>query len=450
MEKNDKNYLLLIAAHVLIGIFIYIVPSSAKLYAAAMLALGVFLVIKTHNQSHEVLLVSGYLVGSEVFLRMTQGNLVYEFAKYGVMSFVFFGMYYRGFSKNAVQYWLFLLLLIPGVILGTYNLNYNSDLAKIISFNLSGPLCLGVASLYTYTRKVSIENLHRIMLCMGLPVVSCATYLFLFTPSVREIVTGTGSNFETSGGFGPNQVSTILSLGAFVFFSRAFFASRTKLIFMVNLGLALLISYRGLVTFSRGGMVTAAGMLVVLIIVTYMKVGKRSRGKLNILLVVFMTAVFAVWSYSSFETGGLIEKRYANQDAAGRVKKSRFTGREEISKHEIEAFLSAPVLGIGMGKGFEQRENDYGILVLSHNEITRMMAEHGAFGILGLLIIFSTPFFLYLDNKQHIYMACFVFFWLLTINHAAMRTAAPAFVYALSILKVVNYEKPVVRREQAV
>jgi hypothetical protein len=64
------------------------------------------------------------------------------------------------------------------------------------------------------------------------------------------------------------------------------------------------------------------------------------------------------------------------------------------------------------------------------------MGEHGALGILMLVILFSTPIFLYLDNKQHLFLFCFLFFWLLTINHAAMRTAAPAFVYALSLLKV--------------
>jgi hypothetical protein len=30
----------------------------------------------------------------------------------------------------------------------------------------------------------------------------------------------------------------------------------------------------------------------------------------------------------------------------------------------------------------------------------------------------------------------FLLFWFLTINHAAMRIAAPAFIYALSLLKV--------------
>src|SRR5690606_29426817 len=126
--------------------------------------------------------------------------------------------------------------------------------------------------------------------------------------------------------------STILGLGAFIFFTRLFFASRTKIIFLINLFMLLMVSYRGLITFSRVGMITCAVMVVILIFVTYVKISSRARGKLNIMLVLFTVAVFGLWTYSSLETGGLIEKRYANQDATGRVKKSQFTGREEISK----------------------------------------------------------------------------------------------------------------------
>jgi hypothetical protein len=82
------------------------------------------------------------------------------------------------------------------------------------------------------------------------------------------------------------------------------------------------------------------------------------------------------------------------------------------------------------------REKSLGVAVASHNEITRMLAEHGLFGILGLLILFITPFVLYIHNRQHLYFLSFFIFWLLTINHAAMRTAAPAFVYALTLLSV--------------
>jgi hypothetical protein len=65
-----------------------------------------------------------------------------------------------------------------------------------------------------------------------------------------------------------------------------------------------------------------------------------------------------------------------------------------------------------------------------------MLAEHGTLGIVCLLILFFTPLVLYLENKFNMYLLCFVAFWFLTINHAAMRTAAPAFVYSLALLNV--------------
>jgi hypothetical protein len=40
------------------------------------------------------------------------------------------------------------------------------------------------------------------------------------------------------------------------------------------------------------------------------------------------------------------------------------------------------------------------------------------------------------------YLLCLLAFWFLTFNHAAMRTAAPAFVYSLSLLNVFLDEVP--------
>jgi O-antigen ligase len=110
--------------------------------------------------------------------------------------------------------------------------------------------------------------------------------------------------------------------------------------------------------------------------------------------------------------------------------------------------LAHPYFGIGVARNQEQRLERTGELIVSHNEITRMLAEHGSMGILGLMILFITPIVLYLDNKYNIYILCFVAFWLLTINHAAMRIAAPAFMYSLSLLKVdLDEEEPVIHRE---
>ncbi|HEX8269171.1 MAG TPA: O-antigen ligase family protein [Flavobacterium sp.] len=446
MDKDDVKYLLFLVLHIAIGILLFLLPDAAGIYAIVILVGGLLYVFNKQNSNNEVLLVAAYVVGSEAFLRMTGGNLVYEFSKYAVIIFMTVGIYLRGVAYSATPYWIFLCLLIPGVIVATQTLNYDTEIRKTISFNISGPVCLGIAAIYCYRRKITLEHITDILLAAGLPIVSMTVYLILYTPDIKEVIMGTSSNFETSGGFGPNQVATVLGLGMFVFFSRLVFASRSTVTFIVNLSLAFVIGYRGLITFSRGGMITGLAMLVALLVITYFRINSKGKVKMNFLWIAFGVALVAVWSYSSIQTQGLIDKRYSNQDAAGRVKESRFTGREEIAATELDYFLESPLLGVGVAKGAELREAT-GDRVLSHNEITRMMAEHGTLGIIALMILFITPLVLYFGNTHNLYVVCFLIFWILTINHAAMRLAAPAFIYALSLLKVVPDEEIIVHRE---
>ena len=327
-------------------------------------------------------------------------------------------------------------MLVPSIIISTYALNFDTNIRKAIAFNISGPVCLGVASLYTMGRKISLDEINTVLLSMGLPILSCVIYLILYTPNLQEVITGTESNFETSGGFGPNQVATILGLGMFIFFSRFILDSKTKLQIIVNLFIALNIMYRGMLTFSRGGMITGFLMILLLLIFLYFKSNQAGKFKLSYIMVFLGFAMMATWTYTSFQTDGLINKRYSNQDAAGRVKESQFTGREEIARSEIDIFLKNPIFGVGVGKGTEVRKAETGIKAASHDEITRMLAEHGTLGIFALLILVVTPLVLFLQNNFNMFLLCFVFFWFLTINHAAMRIAAPAFVYSLALLNV--------------
>lgn len=447
MDKVEKKYLTLILLHIALGVLIFYIKPLSKIYGFTILLYGLYYVIKTKNRNNEVLFISAYIVGSEVFLRMTGGNILYEFSKYGVMLFLALGMYYSGFSKNAIPFWIYLLLLVPGVIVATETLDLESDLRTSIAFNISGPACLGVAAIYTYNRKILFSQLNNIMLFLSLPIITTVVYLILYTPDLRTILTSTGSNPETSGGFGPNQVATVLGLGVFVFFTRLILFSKSKLLFAVNLILLFNILYRGLVTFSRGGILTGFVMIFLFLVLLYTNIGSYARAKLYMLFIFVSFALVLTWLYTSSQTGGLIDKRYANQDAKGRTKESKFTGREEILASEIDAFMDSPVFGIGVAKGLEIRKEKTGEIITSHNEISRTFAEHGTMGIIALLIVFFTPIFLYLDNKQNIYIFCFLIFWLMTINHAAMRLAAPAFVYSLSLLKVyIDEENPVHRK----
>ncbi len=450
MKILNSSYITFVLIHIIIGLLLFFFPFLSKVYSISILVIGLFVVLQSKNKNNEVLFVAAYIVGVEVLLRMTSGTILYEYAKYSVIVFMLLGMLYSGISRLSFPYWLFLLFLIPGVFYGIFQLNYSTEIRKAIAFNISGPVCLAISSIYCFQRKLSYTQLLGIIKCVGLPILATLVYVILYTPSVKEVVTGTYSNFANSGGYGPNQMSTILGLGMFTFFVLFLLNSKSKTTMLINLTITILMAYRGIVTFSRGGLIAALIMIVVLLIITMLKLKKDALGKFSFFIIMAGLLGFFVWSYSSIQTGGLIDKRYANQDARGREKESVLTGRETLIASEIEMFLDNPITGVGVGKNKEYREETLGIEAASHNEVTRMLAEQGIFGVFCMLILILTPALLFLtSNKNNLFLIPFYIFWALTISHAAMRLAAPAFIYALTLLNVIIYDENRLHRQQA-
>lgn len=446
MKKEEVAYLYLVALHAFLGFMFFLLPFLSKVYGIAILLFGIYYIVQSKNSNNEALLMAAYAISAEIILRMTGGAFVNEYGKYLVMLFLFLGMLYAGFSRSALVYWLFLFFLVPSVVLSTITLDITTDVKKAIVFNISGPVCLGIAAIYCFKRQISFQRLVGVVTAFSLPLLCLIAYLYLYSPSVQDVVTGTQSNFETSGGFGPNQVSTILGFGIFIFFVQLLLNSSNGLLQLINGGLVLVFAFRGLVTFSRGGVYTGVAMILLLVVILYFQANFQTKPKIAGIILLSFLGMLAVWSYSSIQTNGLLNKRYANQDASGREKKSILTGREYLMETELKMFFENPVLGVGVGKNKELRQSLTGIEAASHNEITRMLAEHGALGVVCLLILLLTPLYLFAVDQQNLLALSFYIFWLLTINHAAMRLAAPAFVYALSLLKV-HREAPAVHRK---
>jgi len=274
-------------------------------------------------------------------------------------------------------------------------------------------------------------------------------YLFLYTPSIKDSVTGTASNFATSGGFGPNQVATILGVGMFILFSRLLFNKFRGIQSILELLLFGYISFRGLVTFSRGGIITAIVAIIFLIALTYLRGHRKFRSK--VLMVIFWSIILgvSVWFYASNRTSGLIENRYANQNAVGVEKQDVSTGRKDLFLTEVEAFVESPIIGIGVGKNKGYRFDKTGKVAASHNEISRLLAEHGSLGIIALGILLLVPLLLRIENNRNIYFYSFFIMWLLTINHSAMRIAFPSFIYGLCLLDVTFPKKTSLKKQVA-
>jgi O-antigen ligase len=434
-------YYKLLIFHVVLAFGVYLFRPLAVAYFLLITAFFGYriLVASKKYKTFYVLLSCAYVVGIEVFLRMNGGTVAYEAIKYLVIIFIIMGLISNSFSNKGLIYVLYILLLIPGIFVAVADLGFETDIRRAIAFNLSGPICLGITAVFCYKRTVSFNQIKMILQAFLLPLLSMAVYLFLYTPNLQDVITGTESNFMTSGGFGPNQVATVLGIGMFVLATRFFMSKEGFLNRFVDLVLLAVLSYRALITFSRGGVITAIIMILFFIGLYYLKVNLKTKFRIKFSLIVFLTMIFFTWVYSSIQTGGFIEKRYANEDAAGREKQDITTGRSNLVAFELNEFVDNPFLGIGVGKVKEERLNETGVEAASHNEISRIVAEHGLLGVFAFLILLLTPLVFRIKNKTNLFFYSFYLFWLLTINHSAMRIAAPAFIYGLSLLNI-NYE----------
>jgi len=160
----------------------------------------------------------------------------------------------------------------------------------------------------------------------------------------------------------------------------------------------------------------------------------QTKVKIIFKILPIIAGVIVIWLFALVQTGGLIGNRYANKDALGREKTDVTTGRGNLMSTDIEGFKENPSFGLGVGSGKFYRIEELGIEAASHNEITRMLSEHGTFGILALIILLFAPIIDKSLGRRNIYFYPFLIFWFLTINHSSMRIAAPAFIYGLSLL----------------
>lgn len=443
------NDIKLIGFHVVIALAVYLFPALSNVYLISFFVYFFFRIIasKPQNRTLEILMACGYVVGSEVFIRMTGGNILYEASKYMVTIFCLMGIFSTRTAPKSLVFFLYLLLLIPGIFVSINNqIGDTSVLRKLITFNLSGPVCLGVAAIFCYKKSITYVQFQKLLFYIGLPLIATVTYLFLYNPTVSEAISGTGSNFSTSGGFGPNQVSTVLGLGMFIFCVRFFTKAPYTFFKITNAVLLALISFRAIVTFSRGGVIVALIMMVFFIFSYYKRSSKKNKKRVFYLTSLFVVLGLFIWSFSSIETAGLIDKRYNNEDALGREKKDVSTGRGVLMAFEFNMFLENPIFGIGVGQTKALRYERIGVEAASHNEMSRIVSEHGLFGLLAFAILFITPLAQRFSNKSNLFFYSFFLFWFLTINHSSMRIAAPAFIYGLCLLTI-KYDKPTIHRK---
>ncbi|NIJ45444.1 hypothetical protein FHR24_001912 [Wenyingzhuangia heitensis] len=436
-----KNRTLLVGIHLFAGFFltISIVP---KLVAIGILVYALFDIYATKNKNNQSFLWAAYFVSAEVLMRMTGGAVFWEMGKYVTMLLLFLGLIIEEKHKGVpIVFLMYIFLLLVGVTFSNIPVGYS--IRKAVVFNLSGPITLGVAAMYFYKRDVDYERFKEILFFSLLPVLSMLVLLYFRTPSLKEITFGSSANYSTSGGFGPNQVATALGYGIFILATLLLVKEKVSGYLAIDILLLFYLIYRGLLTFSRGGILTGF-IAFVLLSVFYL----YSRGKISSILKYMGMMLFflvSVWIYSTNITGGMLENRYLGKNAKGVQKEDISSGRVDIFENQLETFMDNPIFGIGVGSGKYMRIEEEGghVTAASHNEMSRLLEEHGLIGLFALLLLFFASTINFFEQPLYFkgFVIAFASIWFLTINHSAMRVAFPGFIYGLSLINVVKRDK---------
>jgi len=417
-------------------------PRLSTIFSVIIIIYGVFRIFNKKNVDGFAHIVAAYIVGIEVLFRMNSGGFGYEYGKYATMLFLILGILVGKYKKKIPNVFVvFILLMFPSLFFAEYS---SFEFARqMVSFNVAGPICLGVAAIYFYQRKISIVEFRKILLALLYPIVAMTFFVYFRSGSLEDVKFTTESNFLTSGGFGPNQVSTIFGLGILIIGIAYFLNIRLFRIRYLDTFLLLMFLVRGLATFSRGGMLAPiVAIIICLIVMTLTNPNFQKRiGKVVYAFLVIFVLGFMGFYYVNEVSGGLLEMRFKGESMYNKEKNNMFSGREEIFSEDLEIFKDNVLTGVGPGLAGEKREEMTGIMAAAHIEYSRLLAEHGIFGMIAILIIILVPikvFFQLKSTDDKILLILCVVFVYVTLGHAAMRTAAPGFIFGLAFINIIR------------
>lgn len=428
-SRRFWGLVLLSVAHLFLGLLIYRVGVVAIVHPLAVFCLGAYWAFNTKYRIERSAFAMAYIIGAEVLWRMAQVPVFWEFGKYASAVIAIIAIVRRTDLAVPKLPLLYLALLIPACGL-TFIQHDASSVRAILSVQMTGPALLLVASWFFSKVKITQSDLRTLMFALTVPLLSVAFATLYYTVTTDEIQFTGESNFATSGGFGPNQVSSMLGLGVFVAIAALLLFSNSIRYRAFLLGCAGFFAAQSVMTFSRGGIYNAAGGIVVMVLVGLLWSPKVTLGRIApvaALVVLFLSLLFPVMNRF---TGGQLQERFEDTGTASRT---------EIAESDIALFLDNPVLGVGVGESYALRSVYLNRKAMSHTEFSRMLSEHGIFGLGALLMLVAMVVVQFKRQRsaqgRALVLGCATWCCLFMTN-AGMRMAAPSLMWGLMFVTV--------------
>jgi O-Antigen ligase len=448
---KEKKIVFWVIFHFILGI-LCVVTKFAYIGWMYLIYLSFAIDLLNKGKGREAILyLLMYEIGAELLGRMSKAQpfVPYESGKYiSCLLFVLGIFAIKGKRSAATAAVAMLILSLPSLFV----LPDNWDWLYNIVFNYFGLLNMALGLWYFSRVSYSDEEIMNALRIAVYGIIGILGFLTLKTGSVSDIKFELTANFETSGGFGSNQVSTILGVG-FAIIGFCFLTNKVLLRYRaLDILFFLLFLFRAILTFSRGGVVV--GVLVLFLAAIYFtafasKSKFRSFRTFNLGRLIFSgIAILAVFMYVNALTGDSLLKRYQGETYATNLglKKQTYSGltsgRFDIFLTDLRIFADYPMFGVGPGESSKKRA-DYGFVrSAAHIEVSRLLSEHGVFGIFIAIIMFFFPVSKVLSSKDSYLTGFRILFFgiaIFTTFHSALRTVISPVLWGLASTDIILF-----------
>jgi len=429
-----------IVLHIVLALLIDNFRFAATVHALLVFALGVWTALSSED-IREVIPYVAYIAGAEVLWRMSKASVFWEYGKYATIAILILALIKnRKPLRQPGLPILYFLMFLPSIILTIDFLGWTDQAREFISFNLSGPLATAICLLFFLQIKMDESLMTKTVWAMIYPIIGILTLAVYSTLTATAIEFGSEAVFVTSGGYGPNQVSAILGLGALLLIMKIIQTPKKQgRFFSIFLILAFVI--QSFLTFSRGGVynlvIALAAALVILLF-------KPTRFIKSFSVVFFLLLIIGYLVFPQIEelTSGAFSQRFQDINPISRI---------SIANEDMRLFYENPAFGVGPGMAYFTRVNK--LFTSAHTEYTRTLAEHGILGIFALLFLVIQMGVAFLKAPGVIERAWIVALagWsAVEMAHAAMRIVAISFLLGLAVVSWRHQEPEEVSQEKPV
>jgi hypothetical protein len=411
-------------------------PPLASLHAYIVPLIALWLV-GVRRDVEAVGCIAAYIAASDVLWRMTGAGVPWEWSKILLIVIMLTAMVRVIRRPRHLGLPLaFLALLVPSVVVTIERFGFLGGGRERLSFVLGAHVVLALSVIVFSNLKVERQTLAGILWVVVGPVLAVNTIATVGTVGLQSSdFVGDLSNSAASGGYGPNQVSALIGVGAMACMFLVLL-DRRPVLRVLAASLAVWFLAQSALTFSRGGTFN----LVVALVVTlpfFLRTAQMAARFLAVAVVVGLVIAFAVVPAIQHITGNQFGQRFTSSDP---------TLRTDLIRAELHIWGDNLAFGLGVGmeeltikdRGATLR-NEYP-KTSSHTEYTRMLAEHGVLGLLAILSLFAMAVRAVRSQRVPLGRAFSVFLmaWCATeVGHSATRLALSGFLFGFAAVVLV-------------